>query len=184
MNAKARSASRSSICRCPSRSRLEEAGAWKPARSSHRQGRKKIPDNLFVSELLPIAAKVKKDLGYDLLVSITPLMIAFEEDDSLYYNYFSYSEDRIVFVSTYGTREYAAQAKRPFEAAIASMMLGQMLADLSDKLDFHTETRGCLFDFNEKRFTIAESFRELKIGDDCAGKIDKQFRAPARKMLN
>ena len=36
-----------------------------------------IRNNLFVNDLLPIAKRVRDDLGYDLLVLIAPLMVAF-----------------------------------------------------------------------------------------------------------
>jgi hypothetical protein len=141
-----------------------------------------LRENLFIGGIESIARKIQKDLQYDQLVSITPYMIAFIEDDRLKYNYYSLSYNGIIFVSAYEMREYALKAKRPFEAAIGSLILGQVLADRSDELDFHTETRGCLFDFNEERYTVVQSFKKMEIEPSCLSLVPEDLRPAAVRM--
>ncbi|MGD0192622.1 MAG: hypothetical protein ABSD74_17935 [Rhizomicrobium sp.] len=140
-------------------------------------------DNLLIESVAAISEKVRSGSSYDQLVSITPLMLAFIEGGKLHYNYYSTSQAGSIFVSAYGVEGYAKRAKRPYEAAIAALILGQLLADKSDVIEFHEETRGCLFDFNEDRDTLVRMLRKMTIEPSCLEKIPDGLRRAGEQML-
>jgi hypothetical protein len=142
----------------------------------------KLKDNLMFNEFHRYARKVHKDLGVDYLVGITRYMVAGEDEDGFYWNYFSTSQGKFALVSSYGLREYAAKAERPFEVAIAMLVLSQVLVLINRRLGFHENT-GCIFDFNEDRVSIVNSLKRLEIDSDCWNKIEEKYRQPVSDML-
>lgn len=148
--------------------------------------RKDIVVNMIAEDFYLRAEGVRKDLGLDYLVGLTPSMIAWEDEDSgnVHWNYFSVSDRRLILASTYDLRRYAAQAQRPFEVAIGGLITAQLLEALNPKVTFHPETRGCLFDFNEDRDTIIESIRAARIEDQCLQKIQSKYKKVALDILD
>lgn len=142
-----------------------------------------LKSNFMFSDFYKYAAVVRAQIGVDYLVGMTQYMVAWEDGEDIYWNYFTASEKRIILVSAYNMREYAAQAGRPFEAAMAGMVVAQLLQELNKKPLFHEENRGCLFDFNEERDTIVESIRKAKLEETCLGLIDEKYREAAEKMV-
>jgi hypothetical protein len=143
-----------------------------------------LKDNLMADYFTPIARKIRKEFGLDSLVGVTRHMIAFTEDESLHYNYFSFSEGDEFLVSSYGMREYAQKAGKPFRAAVGYVIIGQLLAAVNPKIHYHPETKGCLFDFNESRDSIVEGVKSLKIDGDCMRKIKPGYRPVAQSFLD
>lgn len=88
-----------------------------------------------------------------------------------------------MLVSTYEMRNFAAQASRPFEAAVASLVIGELLALLSPGLEFHEENRGCIFDFNGDRQSIVESLRQMQIEPECLRRIKPAYRTSADALI-
>jgi len=142
-----------------------------------------LRDNLHTDGLYPIADRIKDTLTYDQLVCLTPLMIASNEGDGMIWNFFSESDDGVIFISAYEVREFARKAKRPFEAAIGMLILAQILMDACD-LDSHSETRGCLFDFNEDRESLIVGLKKMDIDPICFSKIKPDLRKPAAQLLD
>jgi hypothetical protein len=126
---------------------------------------------------------VREQTGIDYLVGITPHMVAWEDGEDLYWNYFTTSNKRIILVSAYNMREYAAAAGRPFEAAMGGVIIAQLLQELTETPLFHEENKDCLFDFNDERDTIVESIREARIETECLAKIDEKYRDAAQRLL-
>jgi hypothetical protein len=142
-----------------------------------------LNDNLMADYYMPTARKIRNEFGLDILVGITRHKIAFTENGLLYYNYFSISEGDEFLVSSYGMREYARRAEKPFRAAVGFLIVGQLLAKVNPKIDYHPETRGCLFDFNGSRDSIVESLKSFEIDGDCMRKITHKYRPVAQSFL-
>ena len=130
---------------------------------------------------------MRRALALDYLVGLTHLMVAFKEKGKkgkVGYDYFSYNAGPTILVSAYGVPRYARRAKRPYEAALGSLVVGAVLAELSPKLEeFHDETRGCLFDLNWERDSIVKSFRVMTICGECLPKIAPRLHGPAHALL-
>ncbi|MEN3331944.1 MAG: hypothetical protein V7641_1309 [Blastocatellia bacterium] len=149
-----------------------------------KTGQQDFQHNFMFSDFYPHAHIVRQQIGVDYLVGITPYMVAWEEGDDVHWDYFSTAEKRVILVSAYHMREYAAQANRPFEAAMAGVIISQLLVIMNKRLSFHEENRGCLFDFNDDRDSIVESLRKGIIEEHCLSLIDEKYRDAAQKVVN
>ena len=148
------------------------------------QDRSDLLNNVVAEHLYGIADRARQAFGLDLLVLMTPEMIAFAENGAAFYNYCSWSRGKVVIVSAADVRDFAKRARRRFEIALASMILAQVLAAVDRRVGFHEETRGCIFDFNEERSTLVRSFRRLQIEPSCLATISPQYREAAHTMVN
>lgn len=144
---------------------------------------REIGSNVIFEDFAARARRVRRQLGLDHLIGVAPAMIAFEEEGTLYWNYFTMGEPRLLLVSTFAVAGYARKAGRPFEVAVAMLALSTLLATLNPKLDFHEEVRGCLFDFNRERSTLVKSLREVKVGAECVDKIRPKYRQATLAMV-
>jgi hypothetical protein len=167
------------------------------AHSRKRQGRQRIQkksaeafeNNLMSSDFYSYAHIVHRTLGVNYTIGITRQMIAgYERGGKLFWNYFADSNKSVLLVSTYNLREYARQAGRPFEVALAGVILSQLLVEVnkntgSGVLQYHEDT-GCLFDFNDQRDSIVRSIKEAKIDEDCLGKLSQRYRKAAVAMID
>ncbi|MGZ5434804.1 MAG: hypothetical protein ACXWID_07515 [Pyrinomonadaceae bacterium] len=147
-----------------------------------KTARNEIASNVFAGSFFKQAQPVRKQLGVDYLVGVTPSLVAVEEDDMLYWNYFSTSSGRLMLASSYDLRRYARAAERSFEVAIAIVVLGQFIAALNPRIEFH-EDRGCLFDFNGDRDSIVEVIRTPHIEPGCLKRIKEKYRATAAALM-
>ena len=165
--------------------RSENFAAWASERLEKRVSKKQqeeFQNNLMFDDFYKHARGVYKDIGVDYLVGITQYMIAGEEDGEFYWNYFSTSRDRTILVSAFDVREYARQAGRPFEVAVAMLVIAQLLATINKKIGFHDDT-GCLFDFNADRVSLIDSIKAAQIEPACLKLIDAKYRAAAEAMM-
>lgn len=154
-------------------------------RKLKRSERDDIEENVVDEDFFTRGDRIRKDLAIDYLVGITPSMVAFEDDDEVCWNYFSSFGRRMVLASTYHLRAYARQAGRPFAAAVSAVVIAQLLQAMwPERVEFHTETRGCLFDKNVARGTIVKSLRTLKIEPDCLRLIAPRYRDTAVAMVD
>ena len=142
-----------------------------------------ILNNVIANDFFDHGETIRKDLGIDYLVGITPSMVAFEEGERVYWNFFSTYWGRTVLVSTYDLRKYAEAADRTFEAAVLGVAIAQLLTALNPRLGYH-DNRGCLFDFNEERDTITDSLRDPRIEPECLGKIQPKYRDAASTLIS
>jgi hypothetical protein len=156
----------------------------------HRAGRKRISkeeregfvDNLMFNDFYKYAKVVRQTSGVDYLVGITQYMIAIEEEDVYYWNYFSNAQRRVILASAYDLREYATKAGRPFEVAVTIVALAQLLAQLNKKIDYHVN-RGCFFDENIDRVSVVKSLKKAEIEPDCLDKIEPKYRSAVEAMM-
>jgi hypothetical protein len=149
--------------------------------------REEMMHNIIFNEFCEHARAVHERVGVEFLVGITQNMIAGKRKDKPpFWNYYSASSesDQIFLISVYKLREYAKQAGRPFDVAVAMLVIGELLVDINSnkKLKYHKDT-GCIFDFNEENEDIVHSLKELKIEDSCLALIDKEYRQAAADMI-
>jgi hypothetical protein len=167
-------------------SRPTRVQEWASARIGKRSAARvadEFGDNVIFEEFSGGAERIRRDLGVDYLIAITPNMVAFEDDDFIYWACFSCVEKRIVLASSYEMSVYARQARVPFEAAVAGIALSGLLVALNfTSLDFHDEVRDCLFDDNEERNTVVKSLRDIHIETQCLERIKPQYRAAAEAL--
>lgn len=143
----------------------------------------KLKNNFMFNDFYEYGSVVREQIGVKYLVAITQHMVAWEDKEDIYWNYFTASDKQVILVSAYNMREYAAQAGRPLEAAMAGIIIAQLMEELNQKSLFHEENRGCLFDFNAERDTIVESIRRFQIEEACMGLIDESYRDAVEKMI-
>jgi hypothetical protein len=145
--------------------------------------REEILDNFIVSDFYPHAERVRRSLGLAYLIGIPAQMVAFEEDDDIHWNYFAHCDGRTLTASAYNLAHYARLAKRPYEAAVAGLAVSIFLACTNPRIDFHRETRGCVFDFNEDRASIVKSVKTPAICDQCEALLKPEYRRAGRALL-
>lgn len=139
--------------------------------------------NMLANEFFYFAESVRMQNKLDLIVGLTPAMIAVEVADGPCWNFFAAGLDRTSIVSTFDLREYAAAAGRPYEAAVGMLIAAQVLA-LRNDMEYHDETRGCIFDFNANRADLVSGIREMQIDAECMKHFkDKDEAKTARSLV-
>jgi hypothetical protein len=149
-----------------------------------------IANNTYAPDILKVAQPIAKSLDTDLLVCVVAPMImdlltkAEDGQDGIGWNFFSTSYRDVAVVSAYDLRIYAAEAKRPFEATLAGVVLGAVLAAVFRDVSFHDETRGCILDYCEDRSDIVQMFRKFGLCDETRAQIPKAAQPQVLKMLD
>lgn len=166
----------------------EHFTAWAQKRLGRRVSKKEreeFQNNLMSNDFYKHASGVYQNLGVDYLVGLTQYMIAGEEDGQFFWSYFSAASpnNRILLVSAYELRDYARRAGRPFEVAVGMLVIGQLLATINKKVEFHFVDTGCLFDFNDDRVSVIESIKRAEIEPSCVALMDAKYREAAQAMM-
>lgn len=138
--------------------------------------------NMLADEFYYFAESVRVLNKLDVLIGLTPAMIAFADTEGPKWNYYAAGQENVSVVSTCDLREYSAKAGRPYEAAIGMLVATQVFA-LRNDMDYHAETRGCIFDFNENRVDLVESIRGMHIDPDCMTHFKDENEAKAARQL-
>jgi hypothetical protein len=134
------------------------------------------------NDFYKFAHVIHKQLGVDFLAGVTQYKVAGYENGDYFWDYFSASHKGVLIASAFDLREYASEAGRPFEVAVAQVVLAQLLVEMGPKLSFH-EDRGCIFDFNASRDSVIRSIREMRIEPECLAKVAERYREPVEKMV-
>ncbi|NID05631.1 hypothetical protein HBF26_12090 [Luteibacter jiangsuensis] len=156
------------------------------ARHQVKQSRKQVSDlepHIVFEEFFHAASDIRAYMGLDMVVGLTPVMVAGESDGSLYWNHFSNVQDGVILISTMDVREFAQNANRPFEAAVGGMLIGAVLVGLNDQLGYHDQTLGCLFDYNEDRSGIVAAIKMARICPECSEVLTEKQQSAAESML-
>ena len=140
--------------------------------------------NMLADEFYYFAESVRAQNQLDMLIGLTPAMIAFADAEGPKWNYYAAGQDQVSVVSTCDLRDYSAKAGRPYEAAIGMLVAAQVFVLRNDRMRYHAETRGCIFDFNDIRVDLVDSIRGMRIDPDCMThfKDDDEARA-ARRLV-
>jgi hypothetical protein len=154
--------------------------AWAEERTGSRL--RGVEENVMAGDFFRRAGVVRKDLGLDYLAGITSRLVADEDREQVYWNFFSARRGKLLLGSSAGLREYAKRAGRTFEYAVAGVILAQLMEALNPRLVFH-EDRGCLFDFNEDREGIVKVLKNPRIDDVCLKRMKPERRATAQAMV-
>lgn len=158
---------------------------WAEEMIGHQLGvdeRSQLNRNMLADEFYYFAESVRQQHRLDVLIGLTPAMIAFTDINGPAWNYYAAGQEAVSVVSTCDLREFSAQARRPYEAAIGMLVAAQVLA-LRNNLDYHPETRGCIFDFNEIRSDIVKSIRGMKIDPQCMCQFKDSEEGKAAQAL-
>lgn len=110
-----------------------------------------------------------------LAVGLSGHMLAFEQENFLYYNYLgarSSADQRIAFVSVAGYLEHAATAGVSARAAFAYALASRLLRQLGD-LEFHKPVIGCPMDFAEEHADIALGMRKGELCQSCEAALKR-----------
>lgn len=151
-------------------------------RSLKAEESKDIMRNMLADEFYFFGESVRQQNKLDVLIALTPAMIAFEEDGAPRWNYFAAGDGDVSVVSTCDLREFSTKAGRPYEAAVGMLIAAQVLASRSD-MQYHDETRGCIFDFNENRTDLIDSIRGMHIDAECIKHFKDKDEAKNAKSL-
>lgn len=167
-------------------SRPERVVAWLREQTGKAPGRKdrsEIENNMIAEDFYRRADIVRKDLGLDYLVGITPSMVAFEDAGQVHWNNFATYDKRLVLASTYDLRMFAEKAGRPFEVAVGGLICSMLLVAVNPKLGYHQENTGCLFDMNLDRKSIVKTIKNARIDERCMSLMQPKYRPVAEALL-
>jgi hypothetical protein len=143
-----------------------------------------MADNIIADDFFNRAEAIRKEIGVNHLVGITSGKVADANGRDVTWNYFTGTRDFLSLVSSYAMRNYASRAGRPFEVAIAQLVVSQFLVSLHyPKLYYHPESRGCFFDYNGQRDMMVQSLKALRIEPECLMRIDSQVDREAAAAI-
>lgn len=117
-------------------------------------------------------------LNVDQVICFTKHLLAFEEDDNIYFNYLcgpSEFDERFIFVSAAGMNKYARQAKIKYEMALVHQIVSQ-LAVYFFNIGYHDELRACPMDFTESHETIVPALKKGEFCKSCTKILKKNKR--------
>ncbi len=142
--------------------------------------------NIIASDFYPRANLIRRSLGLDLLVGVTPALVADIDDGEVFWNHFSSYEGPTVLTSSADLRRFAMEARCHVEVLAGMIILSQVLTALYSHrgVGFHRETRGCLFDYNEDRSGLIECSADIKIEEDCIKLFPPAFRQVALSLAD
>lgn len=139
--------------------------------------------NVSAHRIFKAARPVLKSLPVDWLVLIVESMISDVSGSDPTHNLFSTTSGKMALVSTFGLRDYAAKAGRPFEAAVFQGVLASVLALMVPKVGYVEETTGSIFDYCEDRADVVRSIRNPHIDPENRKVIPQRLLGPAEKLL-
>ncbi|HSP14066.1 MAG TPA: hypothetical protein VLV78_04875 [Thermoanaerobaculia bacterium] len=142
-------------------------------------------NNVIDEDFFKRAEPIRRRLGLNSLIGLVPSMVAGidEDDQQPFWNHFAATDRRAVLASTYGLREYARQAKQPFESAVGIVALSSLLVSLVPEITFHEPDTGCLFDYNRSRDSLVQNIRKPFIEEHCMDLLPSRYRAPAEGFV-
>jgi hypothetical protein len=147
-----------------------------------KKERADMAHNILADEFFRAGKDIRKNLGLNYLAGLTPAMIAGSNAHEVYWNHFSSGRGAMLLISTADLRDFASQADRSFESAVACLLVGQLLAEMTPKLSFHAD-RGCLFDYNADRKSLVATLRDPVIEPGCLDKMEPKVRTAAESLV-
>ncbi len=138
---------------------------------------------MIANEFFLAAEDIRKSFDLARVVGVTAAMIAGVDEEGVYSNYVTAGEEKVILLSVKDVRAFAEQADRPFAAAVGALLVGTLFASINDIITYHPDT-GCLFDDNQSRVSLVETFRALRIDAACFQKLTPKQRGAADAMLS
>ena len=125
------------------------------------------------------------DPGDSETIGITRHVLAFEDDEQIYYNYLSApsaTDDRISFISISNLTVYARRARVSTRTAFAYVLASHLAAQMAD-LYYH-DTVGCPMDFTEDHQDIVNGLKVGKFCPECERELKKNRDTAFLDALN
>jgi len=147
-----------------------------------------LENSVWAEDIYPVARPILRSTGTDLLVCLLAPLIADRvtnppfDRDGVELDFFSVSSKRIILVSAYELRGYAAKAGRSFEACLALLIVAQVLAEYFD-LEEHDDTRGCIMDYCDDRKDIVVLLKKMEICPHSLEELPDYARASVLKII-
>jgi len=155
----------------------------KLGRRMRRSSANPLQQHMIADEFYTVAEDIRAGMGLDLIVGLTPALIGgTEPDGSIFYNHFGCVREQCILLSTADLREFAEEARRPFEAAVGALLMPALLIALNPELGYD-EDNDCLFDYNGDRITLVETLKAMRIDDHCLGEMNDEQQTAALAML-
>jgi hypothetical protein len=144
--------------------------------------------NVYAPDIFRAAKSLKRDMGFKALgVTVSKKILDLEALDSagekVEWDLFSTSSDGIAIASAYELREYARKAKREFEACLASMLVAALFVEYFPKVEFHKDTRRCIFDRCDDRSEIVRGLKEMKISKEVLKSFPLGVRSDVERVI-
>lgn len=159
---------------------------WAAQQLGRKLGKRELGEmdrHIIANEFFVVGEDIRKNMGLDFLVGLAPALVAgTAADGGIYWNHFSSVSGKTILLSTTDLREFAAQAERPFEAAVGAMLLPALLIAVNGKLEYHDDS-GCLFDYNGSRVSLVSTLKAMQIEDRCLDVMSPEQRTAASAML-
>lgn len=112
-------------------------------------------------------------LKVDFAICLTRSHIAFRERGRVVPDYLaspSVKDERVMFVTDAGLRQYAREAGVPFECAVAFEVTGQLVTYFLE-LGYHKATRGCPMDFCDNLDDLVVGLRAGRFCPSCTRRL-------------
>ncbi len=148
-----------------------------------KKERESVASSAIFEEWEERAQQVRRELGIQHLIGVVPALVASGDESGVLWDLYSAGRSGVALVSTVDLYSFARQARRPFEVAVAMLAVSMLLATLNPRVEFHSETRGCLFDYDDQRSDIVQGLRRLEIEPECLGKIRPHYRPAALDLM-
>jgi hypothetical protein len=156
---------------------------WKDV-TGHAMPAEAAAANVVAGPILEAAAPILHALPIEWLVVVVESMISDTTDpEDAWHNLFSTTDDHVALVSTYGLRDYAARANRPFEAAVLGSALSAVLSELVPGIEYQDISTGSLFDHCVNRDDIVLSIRTPTIDPQNRARFSEDVLVPTEKVL-
>jgi hypothetical protein len=131
--------------------------------------------NLYISSLPVSLYEQKSDhLNADLVACFTQYLLAFKDEQGLFWNYLSApstGDDTFLFVSTNQLYEASKEAGCTFEKGIVYNVLSQLIVYFAANLGFHRDVRGCILDFCTDRSVMIIGMKRMRICPKCSSRM-------------
>lgn len=148
-----------------------------------KSDRDEMEPHVIANEFFTAAEDIRNHFGLDLIVGMTPAMIAgFQADGEIFWNHFSAVTDKTILLSTADLRRFAEAAHRPFEAGVGALMVATLLVAVNRKLGYHEDT-GCIFDYNGSRVSLVTTLKLMRIDVQCLRAMTTEQADAAISML-
>ena len=143
--------------------------------------------NLFINSLPSSLYDQKSEyLNVDLVACLTKYLLAFDDEEGLWWDHLSGPSDvdsSVLFVSTKQLYEYTKLAGCTFEKGIVYHILTQLIIFFADGLGFHKEIKGCVLDYTVEHSLMVEGLTRMRLCKDCLDKIKSPQLMAATKAI-
>lgn len=166
----------------------EGIAAWIVEQTGEPLGKseqKALESHVVIDEFVVAAESTRRSLGLDLMVGVTPGLVA-GTDDGVYWNHFSFGRKKCILVSIADVRQFAEEADRPFEAGLGVLLIAAILVSLNKNLDYHDEDApdtGCIFDYNRSRVSLTTTIEKLDLDDACRNRMTPEQLSATVSMI-